>query len=487
MSFRQDGSWFRSFACWAILAQASALAGLLLVRGRRRHLRPKGPLDAAARSSTRSQLAERCPSASPRSFVVSFTYRNGELCAHRVALADVADAVGTPAYVYAWPDMRERLLGVERALRGIDHRVCFAVKANGNLSVLARFAAAGAGFDIVSGGELERVLRAGGSPSNVVFSGVGKSVPDIDFAIKCGVDMLNVESESELERIAARAQLLGQRARIAVRVNPDVDPGTHPYIATGLKESKFGVPREQALALLRRAVQLPALEVVGVACHIGSQISQTAPFKEALAALLTLVDELAAEGIRIEQLDIGGGFGVRYQDEAPLDVESLGGVLRQALDGRDMKLIVEPGRFLVADAGVLLTRVEYLKPASAPDCRSYAIVDAAMNDLLRPALYQAWHEVQLVSESLQDAAAPRRWNIVGPVCESGDFLALDRELALSEGALLAIRSAGAYGFAQSSNYNSRPRPPEVIVDETSFAVARERETPHDMLRLESIV
>ena len=402
-------------------------------------------------------------------------------------MAEVADAVGTPAYVYAWPDIRERLRGVERALRCMDHRVCFAVKANGNLSVLSRFAAAGTGFDIVSGGELERVLRAGGSASNVVFSGVGKSVADIDFAIKCGVDMLNVESESELERIAARAQLLGQRARIAVRVNPDVDPRTHPYIATGLKESKFGVPREQALALLRRAAQLPALEVVGVACHIGSQISQTAPFGEALAALLALVDELAAHGIRIEQLDIGGGFGVRYQDEAPLDVESLGGVLRQALDGRDMKLIVEPGRFLVADAGVLLTRVEYLKPASAPDGRSYAIVDAAMNDLLRPALYQAWHEVQLVSESLQDAAAPRRWNIVGPVCESGDFLALDRELALSEGALLAIRSAGAYGFAQSSNYNSRPRPPEVLVDETGFAVARKRETPHDMLRLESIV
>ena len=416
-----------------------------------------------------------------------FAYRNGELCAHRVALADIADAVGTPAYVYAWPDIRERLRGVERALRGIDHRVCFAVKANGNLSVLARFAAAGTGFDIVSGGELERVLRAGGSPANVVFSGVGKSVADIDFAIKCGVDMLNVESESELERIAARAQLLGQRARIAVRVNPDVDPRTHPYIATGLKESKFGVPREQALVLLRRAAQLPALEVVGVACHIGSQISRTAPFGEALAALLALVDELAAHGVRIEQLDIGGGFGVRYQDEAPLDVESLGGVLRDALDGRDMKLIVEPGRFLVADAGVLLTRVEYLKPASSPDCRSYAIVDAAMNDLLRPALYEAWHEVQVVSESPQDAAQARRWNVVGPVCESGDFLALDRELALSEGALLAIRNAGAYGFSQSSNYNSRPRPPEVLVDETGFAVARKRETPHDMLRLESIV
>lgn len=404
-----------------------------------------------------------------------------------MALADVADAVGTPAYVYAWPDIRERLRGVERALRGIDHRICFAVKANGNLSVLSRFAAAGTGFDIVSGGELERVLRAGGSPSNVVFSGVGKSVPDIDFAIKCGVDMLNVESESELERIAARAQLLGQRARIAVRVNPDVDPRTHPYIATGLKESKFGVPREQALALLRRAAQLPALEIVGVACHIGSQISQTAPFKDALVTLLGLVDELAAHDIRIEQLDIGGGFGVRYQDEAPLDVESLGGVLRGALDGRDIRLIVEPGRFLVADAGVLLTRVEYLKPASTPDGRSYAIVDAAMNDLLRPALYQAWHEVQVVSESPQGAAQPRCWSIVGPVCESGDFLALDRELALSEGALLAIRNAGAYGFSLSSNYNSRPRPPEVIVDETSFAVARKRETPRDMLRLESIV
>lgn len=419
-----------------------------------------------------------------------FAYRNGELCVDGTPLANIADAVGTPAYVYSWPDIRERLARVERALRGIEHRVCYAVKANGNLSVLARLAASGTGFDIVSGGELERVLRAGGDPSKVVFSGVGKSVADIDFAIKCGVDVLNVESASELERIAARAKLLGRRARIAVRVNPDVDPGTHPYIATGLKESKFGVPREQALALLRKAAQSPQLNVVGVACHIGSQISRTAPFQDALAALLALVDELAAHGIRVEHVDIGGGFGVRYREEEPLDVAALGCALRHTLDGRGLKLIVEPGRFLVADAGALLTRVEYLKPASVPKGRNYAVVDAAMNDLLRPALYQAWHDVQPVSEaaaSARNAAAPMRWNIVGPVCESGDFLALDRELALAEGALLAIRSAGAYGFAQSSNYNSRPRPPEVLVDKTGFAVARKRETPNDMLCLERIV
>ena len=303
-----------------------------------------------------------------------FAYHNGELCVDGAPLTNIADAVGTPAYVYSWPDVRERLARVERALGGIEHRVCYAVKANGNLSVLARLAASGTGFDIVSGGELERVLRAGGDPSKVVFSGVGKSVADIDFAIKCGVDVLNVESASELERIAVRAKLLGRCARIAVRVNPDVDPGTHPYIATGLKESKFGVPREEALALSREAAQSPELNVVGVACHIGSQISRTAPFQDALAALLALVDELAAHGIRVEHVDIGGGFGVRYREEEPLDVDALGCALRQALDGRRLKLIVEPGRFLVADAGALLTRVEYLKPASVPKGRNYAVV-----------------------------------------------------------------------------------------------------------------
>ena len=413
-----------------------------------------------------------------------FAYRNGELCANDVPLSDIASAVGTPVYVYSWPDIRERQQRLAQALDGIDHGICYAVKANSNLSVLARLAALGTGFDIVSGGELERVFRAGADASKVVFSGVGKSIAEIDFAIKCGVEAINVESASELERIAARAGLLGQRARIAVRVNPSVDPRTHPYIATGMKESKFGVPAEQALALYRQATKMPAVAVVGIACHIGSQINRIAPFQDALAALLALVDNLEKQGVRLEHIDIGGGFGVRYRDEEPMDVEALAAALKREVAGRDLKLLVEPGRYLVADAGVLLTRVEYLKPAPTPEHRSHAVVDAAMNDLLRPALYQAWHDVQ---PARRIDAPPRQWNVVGPVCETGDFLALDRELALEEGSLLAIRSAGAYGFAQSSNYNSRPRAAEVLVDEDRFAVVRKRETPSDLLRLESIV
>lgn len=413
-----------------------------------------------------------------------FAFRNGALCANNVPLADIANAVGTPVYVYSWPDIRDAQQRLTRALGDIDHGICYAVKANANLSVLARLAALGIGFDIVSGGELERVLRAGGDPAKVVFSGVGKSAAEIDFAIKCGVDAINVESASEMERVAARADLLGRSARIAIRVNPNVDPDTHPYIATGMTQSKFGVPPNQALALYRRAASAKALTVVGIACHIGSQISRVAPFHEALAALIALVDDIEEQGIRLRHIDLGGGFGVRYRDEEPLDVDALATALRREMAGRGLKLLLEPGRYLVAEAGVLLTRVEYLKPAPTPAHRSHAVVDAAMNDLLRPALYQAWHDVQPVA---QTSAVAQRWNVVGPVCESGDFLALDRELAVEEGALLAIRSVGAYGFAQSSNYNSRPRAAEVLVDEDGFAVARKRETPNDLLRLESIV
>lgn len=413
-----------------------------------------------------------------------FAFRNGALSANNVPLADIANAAGTPVYVYSWPDIRDAQQRLARALGGIDHGICYAVKANANLSVLARLAALGIGFDIVSGGELERVLRAGGDPAKVVFSGVGKSAAEIDFAIKCGVDAINVESASEMERVAARADLLGRSARIAIRVNPNVDPDTHPYIATGMTQSKFGVPPDQALALYRRAASAKALTVVGIACHIGSQISRVAPFREALTALLALVDDVEAQGIRLQHIDLGGGFGVRYRNEQPLDVNALATALRREMAGRGLKLLLEPGRYLVAEAGVLLTRIEYLKPAPTPAHRSHAIVDAAMNDLLRPALYQAWHDVQPVART---NAVAQRWNIVGPVCESGDFLALDRELAVEEGALLAIRSVGAYGFAQSSNYNSRPRAAEVLVDEDGFAVARRRETPNDLLRLESIV
>lgn len=413
---------------------------------------------------------------------MGYARRDGVLRAEGVPLERIAAGVGTPVYVYSWRSVREQYARIDHALAGVDHRICYAVKANSNLAILARLAKLGAGFDIVSGGELERVLRAGGDPERVVFSGVGKSTADIDFGIKCGIDAFNVESASELARLEARTRLLGSKARVSVRVNPDVDANTHPYIATGLKESKFGVPPTQALALYSRASASPDLTVAGIDCHIGSQIAEVEPFEAAMTALLRLVDALGREGIALDHIDIGGGFGISYGNEPALDLDSLGEVIRRTVADRALQIRIEPGRSLVADAGVLLTRVEYLKPAPAPGHRNFAVVDAAMNDLIRPALYQAWHAVEPVVEN---GAAPRRWDIVGPICETGDFLALDRELALNEGDLLAIRTAGAYGFAQSSNYNTRPRVPEVLVDDGDFAVVRRRETISDVLRLET--
>ena len=412
---------------------------------------------------------------------MGYARRDGELCAEGVPLERIATAVGTPVYVYCWRSVHEQYRRIEHALADVDHRICYAVKANSNLAILARLAKLGAGFDIVSGGELERVLRVGGDPERVVFSGVGKSTADIDFGIKCGIDAFNVESASELARLAARARLLGCNARVSVRVNPDVDADTHPYIATGLKENKFGVPPEQALELFTRASAHPHLTVAGIDCHIGSQIAEVPPFESALTALLQMVDALDGQGIALDHIDIGGGFGVAYGDEPALDLDALGDMFRRTLAERSLQLRVEPGRSLVADAGVLLTRVEYLKPSPAPGYRNFAVVDAAMNDLIRPALYQAWHAVEPV---VKNGGCARRWDIVGPICETGDFLALDRELALNEGDLLAIRTAGAYGFAQSSNYNTRPRVAEVLVDGEEFAVVRRRETISDVLRLE---
>ncbi|MCY3621119.1 MAG: diaminopimelate decarboxylase [Gammaproteobacteria bacterium] len=413
---------------------------------------------------------------------MGYARRGGELCAEGVPLERIATAVGTPVYVYSWRSVHEQYRRIEHALAGVDHRICYAVKANSNLAILARLAKLGAGFDIVSGGELERVLRAGGDPKRVVFSGVGKSTADIDFGIKCGIDAFNVESASELARLEARARLHGCTARVSVRVNPDVDANTHPYIATGLKESKFGVPPAEALELFSRASASPDLAVAGIDCHIGSQIADVEPFEAALTALLRLVDVLGGEGIGLDHIDIGGGFGVAYGNEPALDLDVLGEVIRRSLAERRLQLRIEPGRSLVADAGVLLTRVEYLKPAPAPGHRNFAVVDAAMNDLIRPALYQAWHAVEPV---LANSGGTRQWDIVGPVCESGDFLALDRELALNEGDLLAVRTAGAYGFVQSSNYNTRPRAAEVLVDGEEFAVVRRRETISDVLRPET--
>ena len=343
----------------------------------------------------------------------------------------------------------------------------------------------GAGFDIVSGGELQRVIAAGALPETVVFSGVGKSEAEINLALKLGIRCFNVESAAELKRIACQAELLQRIAPVAVRVNPDVDARTHPYIATGLKENKFGVEAAEAVRLLVEAERHPWLEASGIACHIGSQIEQVAPYLEALDRLIDLLDELQALGLELDHIDIGGGFGVTYQYETPFEPEELASAAKARLGGRPQTLIVEPGRFLTANAGVLLTKVEYLKRGARDGQPSFAVVDAAMNDLLRPALYQAWHRVERVLPPGDDALAAC-WDIVGPICESGDFLARQRELALAPGDLLAIGSAGAYGMAQSSNYNARGRPAEVLVEGDRFRVVRRREHINDQLALERI-
>lgn len=404
-----------------------------------------------------------------------------------VPIPEIVASVGSPVYVYSRAYFESRFRAFEAAVSecGTSTRVCYAVKANANLTVLKLFADLGAGFDIVSGGELMRVMAAGGDPGTVVFSGVGKTAEEMDLALKIGIDCFNVESAAELDRLASRAALLERPARVTLRINPDVDAATHPYISTGLKENKFGVPAEAALALYERAQADEWLEPVGVACHIGSQIESMGPMLEALARLLDLVDALAERGIAIEHLDMGGGFGVTYRNEADFDISTYGTQVQAALQGRQLGFSVEPGRYLVANGGLLISRVEYLKPAVEPGGRQFAVVDAAMNDLIRPALYQAWHNVEPVSAPGAGALSGQ-WDVVGPVCESSDFLAKDRTLTLAPGDLIAIHSAGAYAMAQSSNYNSRPRPAEVLVDGDRFHVIRRRETVEDLYRHEQL-
>ncbi len=409
-----------------------------------------------------------------------FSRTDNALHVEDVCLTVIADAVGTPAYVYSQSDIEGRYRRLARSLG--DASICYSVKANSNLAILRLMESLGAGFDIVSGGELERVLLAGGPPERVIFSGVGKSVAEIDFAIKAGIGCFNVESVQELDRLETRAALLSRVAPVSVRVNPDVDAQTHPYISTGLKQNKFGVPEAQALEMYRRAAASDVLDVRGIDCHIGSQIEDSAPYISARDRLFRIVDTLSSEGIDLEHLNLGGGFSIRYRDESSFDVEAFSQDVAEAVAARGLTLVVEPGRYLVADAGVLLTRVEYLKPAPDEGYRNFAVVDAAMNDLMRPALYQAWHRVEPVIAS---AAAPQRWDIVGPVCETADFLALDRDLALEDDALLAVFGAGAYGMALASNYNSRSRPPEVLVQGDAFRVVRRRETVRDQLAPES--
>ena len=407
--------------------------------------------------------------------------REDVLCAEDVPLEDIAARFGTPCYVYSKASLVAAWRAFENALSGCDHLVCFAVKANSNLAVINLFAMLGAGFDIVSGGELRRVLAAGGSASRTVFSGVGKSREEMAFALSAGVACFNVESAAELEALEIVAAAHGVRAPVSLRVNPDVDPGTHPYIATGLRDSKFGVSAEEAPALYRRAAASNALQVVGIDCHIGSQILSTSPFVDALDRVLALVDQLDSEGIRLSHIDVGGGVGIRYRDEAPLAVADYVAALRARLGGHTQRILMEPGRALVGSAGLLLTRVEYLKSGVGKD---FAIIDAAMNDLLRPALYEAYHRIEPVRSR---AGPPARYDVVGPVCESGDFLGLDRELALQAGDLLAVLDVGAYGSAMSSNYNARPRAAEVMVDGDRVHLVRVREDVSRLYEGESVL
>ncbi|WP_235200270.1 diaminopimelate decarboxylase [Pseudomonas monteilii] len=411
----------------------------------------------------------------------AFNYRDGELFAEGVALSAIAEQFGTPTYVYSRAHIEAQYRSYTDALQGAEHLVCFAVKANSNLGVLNVLARLGAGFDIVSGGELERVLAAGGRADRVVFSGVGKTREDMRRALEVGVHCFNVESTDELERLQVVAAEMGKVAPVSLRVNPDVDAGTHPYISTGLKENKFGIAIADAEAIYVRAAQLPNLEVVGVDCHIGSQLTTVEPFIDALDRLLVLVDRLAECGIHLRHLDLGGGVGVRYRDEQPPLVADYIKAIRERVGTRDLALVFEPGRYIVANAGVLLTRVEYLKHSEHKD---FAIIDAAMNDLIRPALYQAWMGVSAVKPR---AGEGRAYDLVGPICETGDFLGKDRVLNLAEGDLLAVQSAGAYGFVMSSNYNTRGRCAEILVDGDQAFEVRRRETIAELYAGESLL
>ncbi len=410
-----------------------------------------------------------------------FQYRNGALCVEQVPLADIAAQYGTPCYVYSRAALTDGYRQFSNALQGREHLICYAVKANSNLAILNVFARLGAGFDIVSGGELQRVLAAGGSAGKVVFSGVGKSVAEMRLALEVGILCFNVESAAELDRLNEVAGSMGKVAPVSLRVNPDVDAKTHPYISTGLKQNKFGVAYTEAVALYRKAQALPHLRITGVDCHIGSQLTETSPFIAAVEKVLALVDALSREGIRLEHIDLGGGLGIRYNDETPPAIADYVAALLGALKGRSEKLVLEPGRVLVGNAGALLTRVEFLKPGEE---KNFAIVDAAMNDLMRPALYDAYHEILTVQH---ENHAAQRYEVVGPICETGDFIGHARELAIAPQSLLAVLSAGAYGMSMSSNYNTRPRAAEVMVDGASVHLVRERETVQQLYAGEKII
>ncbi|WP_018233190.1 diaminopimelate decarboxylase [Thioalkalivibrio thiocyanodenitrificans] len=410
-----------------------------------------------------------------------FKYRDGELHAEDVPMARIAGAHGTPCYVYSRATLERHWRAFDAALGDHPHLICYAVKANSSLAVLNVLARLGSGFDIVSAGELERVLRAGGDPARVVFSGVGKRADEMRRALEAGIRCFNVESEAELHRLNDVAGEVGIPAPVSMRVNPDVDARTHPYISTGLKENKFGVDIREAPVLYRKAAELPHLRVVGVDCHIGSQLVELSPFMDALSRVLDLAHGLEAEGIGLDHLDLGGGLGVRYRDETPPLPDAYARALFEGLADTRYEVLLEPGRAIAGNAGVLLTRVEYLKHTEHKD---FAVVDAAMNDLVRPALYGAWQEIIPVSPRQGGA---RTYDVVGPVCETGDFLGKDRELVLAEGDLLAVRSAGAYGYTMSSNYNSRPRAAEVMVDGADMHLVTRRETIDELMARETVL
>ena len=410
-----------------------------------------------------------------------FNYQGDTLYAEALPVAELVSQFGTPCFIYSRATLERHYRIYQEALQDCPSLICFAVKSNSNLAVLNVLARMGAGFDIVSGGELEKVIAAGGDASKIIFSGVGKSQAEIARALQAGICCFNVESEAELERIDNTAQRLQLRAPVSIRVNPDVDAGTHPYISTGLKENKFGIASEQAIDVYRRAAVMAGINVVGIDCHIGSQLTSNEPFLDAIDKLLALVDKLAAEGIRLTHFDLGGGLGVTYGEEVPPHPSDFIAMVRDRFVNRDMTLLFEPGRSITANAGLFVTRVEYLKHTQH---KNFAIVDGAMNDLLRPALYGAWQEIIPVEKVDGESLI---YDVVGPVCESADFLGKDRSLCLKAGDLLAVRSAGAYGFVMSSNYNTRPRAAEIMVDGNEKFLVRERESVTELYRLESIL
>ncbi len=411
-----------------------------------------------------------------------FNYQNQQLYAEDVAVSDIVKQHGTPCYIYSRATLERHWHAFDKAFGNHRHLICYAVKANSNIAVLNILARLGSGFDIVSVGELERVLAAGGNPQKIVFSGVGKREDEIQTALKTGIRCFNIEVREELDRINDLASQLGKVARVSFRVNPDVDAQTHPYISTGLKENKFGIDIKTALAEYQRASKMANIEIMGIDCHIGSQLTDTKPFLDALERILEMVEQLKTQNINLQHLDLGGGLGICYQNEQPTEPGEYVNQLLQHLQETDFEILLEPGRAIAGNAGILVTKVEYLKPTTD---KNFAIVDAAMNDLIRPALYSAWQDI--IPLNTTSTAEEKRWDIVGPVCEAGDFLGKQRNLRLTTGDLLAVRSSGAYGFTMSSNYNSRPRPAEIMVDGKQIHLIRKRESLPDIIAGEKIL